>query len=413
MAALVLTGCAAQPHVIEPSTDPIARLDAIVRGAEGVAAAGVVVVRIDADGREIALARGCARFEDAGAACLTPLTPQHWMRVASISKLFVAVAALQLVDAGKLSLDGDIAQVLGYELRNASFPEAPITLRQLLSHTSTLRDAERYSIQEPGTLRDLLNDVGRFAAERAPGLHFHYANINFGVIAALIERASGLRFDRYMYESVLRPAGIHAGYNWSGLEDVPLDDVAVLYRKREPNSEEWDASLPWRAQVDAFTAVVRSPAVAESYVLGSNSTLFSPQGGLRVRPVDVARFMRMLLGGEERALRALKLTPETRDVLCRPVFSEAATSITGDTEQGLYSAFGVGGHPKVLAQRIWCGHFAEAYGLKGGALYDRAARETVVYFVTGYAAAPPVGDRRYPGLDALEAAAFDVAIGIR
>jgi hypothetical protein len=94
------------------------------------------------------------------------------------------------------------------------------------------------------------------------------------------------------------------------------------------------------------------------------------------------------------------------------VFGDPASTVSGDTEGGLYTAFGVGAQPKSIANRAWCGHFAEAYGLKGGALHDTASGETLVYFVTGYAAAPPPGDQRYPGLDALEAAAFDIALGL-
>ncbi len=409
VAACIAAGCATPGSTRAPSQVASA-LEAVVAGREGVAAAGVVVVRIDGQGREFAAAHGCARFTADGARCVTPLSAEHWMRVASISKLFVAAAALQLVDAGKLSLDGDIQEVLGYPVRNSAHPNEPITLRQLLGHTSTLRDGARYSIAPPGTLRDLLGEPGRFAPEHPPGRHFQYANVNFPVLAALIERSAGMRFDQYVNQFILRPAGIRAGFNWSQIEDAPLDKVAVLYRKREPDSEIWDATLPWRAQVDAFDTTVRSPKVPEPYELGSNSTLFSPQGGLRIQPQAVARFTRLLLDPAAPTQAVLGIRPETRALLCRPVYGGSDAAITGDAEAGLYGAFGVGAQPKSMANREWCGHFAEAYGLKGGALHDSQRHETIVYFVTGYAAAPPAGDGRYPGLDALEAAAFDIAM---
>lgn len=393
-----------------------AALDSLVAGSEGVAAAGVVTVRIDRRGREYAVARGCAQFAADGASCARALTLDDWMRVASVSKLFAAVGALKLVDAGALQLDADVSDVLGYSLRNPAFPEVPITLRQLLSHTSSLRDGERYNIASPGTLRDLLAEGGRFDGQYPPGKYFNYANINFGALGALIERASGKRFDVYMRESVLQPAGIRAGYNWSGLEDLPLDRVAVLYRKRVPDTEDWQPAGPWQAQVDAFAERVRGPAVPPDYVLGSNPTLFAPQGGLRVRPIDVARFVRLLfdprMAKRSRGAR-VELKPETRALLCQPVYTASGGEISGNSEGSFYTAFGVGAQPKTIAAREWCGHFAEAYGLKGGALFDARRRETLVYFLTGFANEPPLGDKRYPGLDALEAAAVDISLESR
>jgi CubicO group peptidase (beta-lactamase class C family) len=413
VALAVASGCAGLDRSARSADASRERLQSLVAGSEGVPAAGVVVARIDRAGRERALAVGCARFAADGIACERALTLDDKMRVASVSKLFVAVGVLQLVDAGRLDLDSDVSVLLGFPLRNPAYPQSAITVRQLLSHTSTLRDGERYNIAPPGTLCDLLADAGRFEPAHAPGKHFHYSNINFGVLGALIERASGERFDLYMRRSVLAPAGIAAGYNWSGLASLPLSNVAVLYRRRAPDSEVWDPSGVWQAQVDSFAANVREPTVPDGYTLGSNPTLFSPQGGLRIAPIDVARLVRMLFAGNGQANKSVKLSDESRALLCKPVFSAGGSSVTGDDEGGSYSAFGTGAQPKSIAGHAWCGHFAEAYGLKGGALYDAKRGETLVYFVTGYGGEPPVGDKRYPGLDALEAAAFDTALAMQ
>jgi CubicO group peptidase (beta-lactamase class C family) len=61
-------------------------------------------------------------------------------RVASISKLVVAIGVMRLVEQGKLDLDRDVNDYLGWRVRNPAFPDAPITLRALLSHQSGLRD---------------------------------------------------------------------------------------------------------------------------------------------------------------------------------------------------------------------------------------------------------------------------------
>src|SRR5687768_11651332 len=64
------------------------------------------------------------------------------VRIASVSKLVVAIGVMRLVEEGRLDLDRDVAAYLGWPLRNPAFPDRPISLRQLLSHTSSLRDGD-------------------------------------------------------------------------------------------------------------------------------------------------------------------------------------------------------------------------------------------------------------------------------
>ncbi len=384
-----------------------ARLESLVSGAAGVATAGIVVVRIDAENNERAVAVGCARFAVDGRACDRHLTPQQLLRVASISKLFTAVAIHRLIDARRLTLATDVSELLGYRLRNPAFPEAMITIGQLLSHTSSLRDAERYWIAAPGELRELLAGPGRFDP-RAPGSHFSYANINFSVLAAVLERATQRRFDQYMADELFQPAGVTAGFNWQRLEALPVIMTATLYRRRAVDADRWLPSGPWVAQMDALDASPTPPSVAADYVAGSNPTLFSPQGGLRISPLDVARFLRQVF--LPRAGESAMLTARSRLALCRPLVGDDGGRMSADTERGLFDRFGYGAQPKRLAGRNWCGHFAEAYGLKGAALVDRRRREVLVYFITGYADEPPLAGPRYAGLDVVEAAVIEAAL---
>jgi CubicO group peptidase (beta-lactamase class C family) len=61
-------------------------------------------------------------------------------RIASISKMMTTLGLMRLVEAGKVDLDADVSGYLGFPLRNPRFPERPIALRHLLTHTSSLRD---------------------------------------------------------------------------------------------------------------------------------------------------------------------------------------------------------------------------------------------------------------------------------
>ena len=113
---LMLSGCATMP----------AKPPEIPESQAGVA--------FDREGEIGSFAEGLA--DPAAGRVVTPDDP---VRIASISKLVVAVGVMKLVEQGTLDLDGDVSRWLGWSLRNPSFPDRPITLRQLLSLTSSVR----------------------------------------------------------------------------------------------------------------------------------------------------------------------------------------------------------------------------------------------------------------------------------
>ena len=98
-------------------------------------------------------------------------------RVASISKLVVAIGVMRLVEQGKLDLDRDVNDYLGWRVRNPAFPDARLTLRSLLSHQSGLRDSVDYIVPLDGSLQAVLANPKAWDAGHAPGTYFSYANI--------------------------------------------------------------------------------------------------------------------------------------------------------------------------------------------------------------------------------------------
>src|SRR5437868_15493160 len=103
------------------------------------------------------------------------LTIEDPARIASISKLVVAIGVMRLVEQGKLDLDRDVSAYLGWRLRNPAFPDRPITLRLLLSHRSSLRDGVDYAIPLGTELRSALAAPAAFDAEHPPGAFFRYS----------------------------------------------------------------------------------------------------------------------------------------------------------------------------------------------------------------------------------------------
>src|SRR6476646_7903159 len=91
-------------------------------------------------------------------------------RVASVSKLVVAIGVMKLVEQHKLSLYSDFSRWLGWKLRNPAFPDQPVTLRMLLSHTSSIRDHDdQYAIPLGESVRAAMADPRSWDAQHGPG----------------------------------------------------------------------------------------------------------------------------------------------------------------------------------------------------------------------------------------------------
>lgn len=229
-----------------------------------------------------------------------PVTPTTLFRIASVSKMMTTLGLMQLVEQGKLSLDQDVGIYLGFSLRNPHFPQQAVTLRSLLSHTSSLRDAGGYSWGPERSLRDVFTAGGDSMWDRAaaPGRYFTYANLNWGVIGTVMEKVTGERFDLLMRRLLLDPLDVRGGYNPAAFSTDEVANTATLYRKRTLDTEEWRPAGPWIAQVDDFYKHPPAvPAGLANYVIGSNATVFSPTGGLRISAAGLGSVMRMLLDG--------------------------------------------------------------------------------------------------------------------
>src|SRR3954469_18662674 len=157
------------------------------------------------------------------------LTIDDPVRVASVSKLVVALGVMRLVEQGRLDLDRDVSDYLGWPLRNPAFADRPITLRLLLSHRSSLRDDVDYAIPFGTTIQSVVAAPAAFDSEHPPGSNFRYSNLNFPVIASVMERVTGERFDRLMAGLVLGPLGIDACFNWTTCSDGAVSRAAALY----------------------------------------------------------------------------------------------------------------------------------------------------------------------------------------
>jgi CubicO group peptidase (beta-lactamase class C family) len=392
------------------------QLQAIAKGSESTPELSGLQVSLMRRGEAAeSVAFGFAQRPDAGPIALRQ---DHKVRVASISKLVVAIGVMRLVETGQLDLDADVSQFLGWQLRNPTFPDQPITARQLLSHTSSIRDASVYFIAAgTGELRDFFKPGSRYwesgahfatEANQGPGQYFEYSNLNFGVLATLIELLSQERFDRYMARHILEPMGLTASFNPC---DIPDARRAAAFRKRAADATDWHPDGPWVAQVDAgeprcFYGMRDSAQATEflaHYELGSNATLFSPQGGLRASADDLLAVLRMLAARGEIDGRRI-LSTESVSQMIAPVWNlndagsnglSSGEAEPGGTSDGLMSSYGLSVHRIDLqawgfdrGPTLVLGHLGEAYGVLSYALFDPETGDGIASIITGTADDP-------------------------
>ena len=325
------------------------------------------------------------------------------VRIASISKLVLSIGVMRLVEAGKLDLDADVSDTLGWKLRNPNFPEKKITLRLLLSHTASLTDGAGYwQVPLDGEFRKLLDDPKAWDPQHAPGTYWRYANVGFPLVGAVMERATGERMDQLMQRLVLQPLGLHACYGWPTCDEATAARAVLLYGEGKPQVDDNQGKKP----ACGITKASDGSCDLSKWRAGAATNVFGPQGGLRISAKDLSTIGRLLLGdGEVDGVRLLK--PESVKAMIGPQWSYAngnGLTLEEDdpirTKGGFTCRYGLAVHTLASGlpdcgddpfgdgvQRV--GHSGNAYGLLAGLWVDRKAGTGVVYFSTGNDAPAP------------------------
>jgi len=322
------------------------------------------------------------------------VTADDPVRIASISKLVTAIGVMRLVEQHKLNLDADVSDLLGYRLRNPAFPDAPITLRLLLSHRSSLTDGVDYVLPLDADIRTVLQDPKVWDAQHAPGTFFRYTNLNFPVVATIMERATGQRFDRLMHDLVLAPLKLDACYNFTTCSDAAVARIVVQYRKGVVTRDDNHGNRP----ACPVTPARDGSCNLDAYKPGTNGAIFSPQGGLYISARDLAKVGRMLLN-QGRVDGKPFLTPASTITLRTPLW--VFNGSNGDTGEdpadhhmaGFICSYGIatmllatpaeGCHDDPFGDgHRRFGHAGNAYGLRSGLWVDPKAGKGVAYFGT-------------------------------
>jgi CubicO group peptidase (beta-lactamase class C family) len=230
-----------------------------------------------------------------------PVTIETRFDTASITKLFTAVATLQLIERGALALDTPVIEFLGLQETGIS---PAVTPYHLLTHTSGIADdadeeaGERYEdlfLERPNySVIETADYLPQFVGKPpnfAPGEGCRYCNVGYVLLGLMIERATGSSYRSYVAEHVFAPAGM----NRSGFfrMDVVETDVAEGVEVIEDDD---GATVGWRRNIYSY------PPVG------------GPDGGAHVTVGDLLRFQRAVTGGRllGPALTAELLSPKAR-----------------------------------------------------------------------------------------------------
>ena len=327
------------------------------------------------------------------------VTPDDPVRIASISKLVVAIGVMKLVEQGSLDLDEDVSRYLDWPLRNPAFLDRPISLRMLLSHTSSLRDGDdAYVVPLGGSVKDALADPAVWDPEHGPGDgYFAYSNFNFPVVGSIVEKVTRERFDIWMRREVLEPMKLDGCFNWPTCSDDAILQAVVLTQDGKVVRDDLGGRRP---DCPVFIRDGEACDLGRSK-LGENGALFSPQGGLRISARGLAKVGRMLLnGGTLDSVRIL--SPQSVEVMLSPAWQfDGGNGSRGGESYGICSyglavrqlATGLPGcsdDPEGNGRR-WSGHAGDAYGLRSGLWIDRQRGVGIAYYITGLPAELPPG----------------------
>lgn len=333
-----------------------------------------------------------------------PVEHDTIFRIASISKTVVAMAIMKLYEEGKLDLESDLGDIFGFEIRNPKYPRVPITVKMLMTHTSSITDG--YDDENPAfddvergyngvlgrgyyvELSDLLaNKVSKYYTDvtyslEKPGDKFIYSNFGTGILACVVEKVSGDFFIKYVKENILTHYDIDASFKAANLlKKDKVSDTFYLLR-------DGDEYLTRRTG-QSFVAHYYDP-----FPLGNNFR--GPAGGLFISMQDLAKIMMSFMNdGIYNGKQILK--KETLDLMLQThsVHEDNAWKATGLQFRFLDDINGV----------VLKGHTGSAYGVSSFMFFSKEAKVGICFIANGGKYRPAL-----PGLNNVQASVLKLFI---
>jgi CubicO group peptidase (beta-lactamase class C family) len=208
-----------------------------------------------------------------------PLTNQSIFRIASISKSFTTTAIMQLVAEKKIRLDQDISELVGFKVRNPAYPSTVITLKMALSHRSSINDSEGYfslDAIDPAKNPNFAKCYNAYEPDKG----YMYCNLNYNLAGSILEKVTGVRFDKYIQQQILQPLGLYGGYNVNELDSQLIAKIYEFNKETQGFTLSLNAYAPRTEEIN-------------NYTMGRTTPIFSPTGGMKISANDLAKYMIM------------------------------------------------------------------------------------------------------------------------
>jgi CubicO group peptidase (beta-lactamase class C family) len=316
----------------------------------------------------------------------------HVQNIASISKTFTTVAAMQQVEAGLLDLDADINDYLSFDLRHPEHKDRIITARMLMRHDSGLRDgsvyAHHYACGDPRMslgvwVKEYFDPDGVFYnadenfAPWAPGERYEYCNVSFGLLGHLVEITSGLSLPDYCRRNIFTPLGM-SRTRWM-IADIDSAMTTTPYTWVEEN----EARGPSWGGIPLGVIGLGGPTTTAKLPNGYNANCTYnhpnyPDGFLRTSVAQIATWAEIWLGdGEINGVRLLNADHTMQ------MFTDSGAAAGSDELQGLtwHSSHEING------EHLW-GHDGSDPGVSTSLLMARESGLAAVVFTNTNGAMP-------------------------
>ena len=262
-------------------------------------------------------------------------------KIASVTKNIIATAIMQLDEKGLLLISDDVNKYLPFELRNPSFPNEIITVQMLLSNRSSILN-DRY---------ERLNYQGVQYSLKKPGTEYIYSNINYLLLASIIENVTKESFDKYIVNNIFKPLEISAYF-------YPYNEIKdrLIYGKWMTNNQ-----LSICDSYQAYKKIDRN-----NYRLCQDTKSLDPAGGLIISLPDMAKYVRFCMGGYEKILKD--------STLMRMRLTQSNKSIYG---------LGTIDYSYVIKGENLYGHTGYSYGIYTCMIYCPKRKFGIVVFCNG------------------------------
>lgn len=286
-----------------------------------------------------------------------PMTADHKLRVASLSKVSVGIAAMILRDQGVIDLDESIGTYWGCSAKNSYYPNTPVSIRSLLSHTSSI---PLYGDDVPRTKSAVQAKLqsGSFSNMKPGSVYsWGYNNYGFAVLGMTLELAADEYLDVVLKDNLWSIMDIDAAFESGCIEAT--DKLVTLYRH--------DGSVSRSAEKQAAFLRPDYP--------GATGVNFA--GGLTISAIDQAKMVSLL--ASDGRYQGLRLLTEESVELMETRFDQILSD-------GTYQAMPLRSQDNIYGRDRLYYHTGSAYGVYNCMSYDPAAGDGVVVLSVGASA---------------------------